>query len=243
MLTEPMVRGAAITPPPGRTGLPSALGWDMLIYASRGVLTVETPVGAWVVPPHRAVWVPAGVGHSLLTTARSSLRTLYFAADLAALPPACRAVNVPPLLRELIVYAVRESPLHRGTAAHERLAGVLVDLLQVLPAEPLQLRQPTDSRAARAAGLLREDLSDTSLDSIARRTGTTRRTLERLFVAQTGLTLGRWRQRARLLGALRLLADGETITRVAARAGYATPSAFSYAFRRELGQSPSQYFA
>ena len=32
---------------------------DQLVYASRGVMTVRTRDGTWVVPPHRAVWIPA----------------------------------------------------------------------------------------------------------------------------------------------------------------------------------------
>src|ERR1700756_576086 len=34
---------------------------DQLVYASRGVMTVRSRDGTWVVPPHRAVWIPAGV--------------------------------------------------------------------------------------------------------------------------------------------------------------------------------------
>jgi len=32
---------------------------DQLVYASRGVMTVRTDDGTWVVPTHRAVWIPA----------------------------------------------------------------------------------------------------------------------------------------------------------------------------------------
>lgn len=70
-----------------------------------------------------------------------------------------------------------------------------------------------------------------------------RRTLERLFLEQTGLPVGRWRQRARLVAALRLLADGVPVTTVAHRVGYSTPNAFGAMFRAELGTSPARYFA
>ena len=36
---------------------------DQLVYAQSGVMTVMTADGTWVVPPNRAVWMPAGVRH------------------------------------------------------------------------------------------------------------------------------------------------------------------------------------
>ena len=40
-----------------------------------------------------------------------------------------------------------------------------------------------------------------------------------------------------------LLAEGNAVTSVALDVGYATPSAFVSAFRRELGSTPGRYFA
>jgi AraC-like DNA-binding protein/quercetin dioxygenase-like cupin family protein len=80
-----------------------------LVYAVEGVMTVETDAGLWVVPPLRAVWVPAGVVHSIRMTGRVLMRTLYFepasVADVAV-PPGPAVLTVSPLLRELIVRVV-----------------------------------------------------------------------------------------------------------------------------------------
>jgi AraC-like DNA-binding protein len=78
--------------------------------------------------------------------------------------------------------------------------------------------------------------------AIAAHCGASRRTLERLFARDTNMTIGAWRRRARFVTALRLLADGESVTAVAHRVGYRTPSAFTYAFRLELGSPPGAYF-
>ena len=64
-----------------------------------------------------------------------------------------------------------------------------------------------------------------------------------MFLRETGLTLGRWRRRLRFASALRLLAEGHAVTSVAVDVGYASPSAFVSAFRRELGTTPGRYFA
>jgi AraC-like DNA-binding protein len=220
-------------------------GWDQLAYASRGVMTVITSQGTWVVPPHRAVWIPAGVVYSVQMSGRVTVRTLFFRSRLSGrrLPRTCRAVNVSPLARELVLHASRRNTLRRDTLADRRLAQVILDQLETLPAEPLQLPMPNDSRARKAAELLQADPGEpASLAEAARASGASRRTLERLFLAETHMTFSRWRQRVRLVEALRLLAKGHAVTRVALDVGYLSPSAFISAFRSALGTTPGRYF-
>ena len=52
-----------------------------LVYAAKGTMQVTTPKGRWLVPPDRAVWVPALLEHSIDVLADIEMRTLYF--DLA----------------------------------------------------------------------------------------------------------------------------------------------------------------
>ena len=54
------MRSYAVSHPGGWLDLPQDPAWSQLVYAVHGVLTVHTPDGSWVVPPHRAAWVPAG---------------------------------------------------------------------------------------------------------------------------------------------------------------------------------------
>src|SRR5690348_13430185 len=49
-----------------------------LVYAARGMMEVTTPKGRWLVPPDRAVWVPAGLAHAIDVLADIDMRTLYF---------------------------------------------------------------------------------------------------------------------------------------------------------------------
>ena len=57
---------------------------DQLLFASSGVMTLRTKQGVWVVPPLRAVWIPANTPHSVAMSGPVSMRTLYF------LPRLCR---------------------------------------------------------------------------------------------------------------------------------------------------------
>lgn len=211
------------------------------MYAARGAMRVITSDGVRVVPPDRAVWVPDGLAHRIdLGTGRTALRTLYLTAGLAPLPARCRTILVGPLLRELVLRAVSIAPIRLDGGPDARLVGVLLDQLAVLPHEPPPLPLPTDDRAlAVAEKLLGRTVDDSDLDALAASVGSSRRTIERRFAAETGLTVGRWRTRARLLESVRLLSDGQPVGRVAAAVGYATPSAFAAAFRAEFAFPPS----
>ena len=101
-----------------------------------------------MIPPNRAVWVPAGVGHEIELSRGVLVKTLYIANDVERSGPGrCCAVNVPPLLRELIVHIVGLSVLDLSIPVHAHLIGVLIDLLRALPTIPLQLPMPSDERA------------------------------------------------------------------------------------------------
>lgn len=218
--------------------------WDQLAYASHGVMTVHAAAGAWVVPPDRAVWIPAGAAHSVQTSGRVTLRTLFLRPSLSRgrLPRTCVALSVSPLVRELVLHAATRNTLRRDRPMDRRLAQIIVDQLATLPHEPLRLPTPRDPRARAAAEHIQRRPED-GLPAVARAAGASLRTLERAFLRETGMPLGRWRRRARMIAALRLLADGLDVTGVALDVGYQTPSAFVAAFRREMGITPGKYFA
>jgi AraC-like DNA-binding protein len=207
-------------------------------------MSVRAASGSWVVPPHRAVWVPAGVERRIEVSAGLAMRSLYFKPGMArSLPRECCVVNVPPLLRELILHTIDIGMLNRAIPEHARLIGVLIDQLRVLSTVPLQLPQPADARACKVAALLDANPGEKlSLRKIATQAGASPRTIERLFRVETNMTFAKWRERLRLLRALRLLAAGEAVTNVALDLGYASPSAFIAMFRRAFGTTPSRYY-
>jgi AraC-like DNA-binding protein len=222
---------------------PHAHDWDQLTYAASGVLRVETSEAAWTVPPHCAVWVPAGVSHAEEMHAPVSVRTLYFAPRLAkALPRECRTVNIPALLHELILHVSRHGALDKRNRSDANLIGVLLDELARVTAVPLQVPLPRDARALRFAGDVQRRPGDgSSIAALARRAGASRRTLERLFLAETGMRVGDWRRRVRLLHAVRRLAEGDSVGNVASESGYASVSAFVAVFRKTFGTTPGRY--
>ncbi len=214
--------------------------WDQLTYATEGVLTVKTADTSWVVPPHRAVWVPAGVKHTEIYSGPVKARSLFFVPQLSQFDRSeCTGMNVSPLLRELILQAISIGALDTTVPAQRHLIDVILDQFEALASVPLQLKTPKDPRAVRVAEMLEADpASAEPLAAIAKRAGASTRTIERLFRAEAGVSFQQWRQRLRLIHSLKLLAAGESVTNVALEAGYSSTSAFIAMFRRELHTTP-----
>jgi AraC-like DNA-binding protein/quercetin dioxygenase-like cupin family protein len=214
-----------------------------LIYAARGVMTIATPQGTWVVPAHRALWMPAGVVHEIRMAGAVSMRTLYVRADAGMLSPTVRVIAISPLLRELILRACALPVLYDEAGADGRIMTLILDEIAALPSLALDLPMPRDSRLRPVCRALNADPGDPrTLAAWAHSVSASGRTLARLFLKETGLSFTDWRQQARLLAALARLAEGQPITSIALDLGYDSPSAFAAMFKRALGAPPSRYF-
>jgi len=228
----------------GHRIIPHRHPFSQLIHAAAGVMTVETEDGVWVVPPERAVWVPEGVVHSIRMTGSVALRTLYLKPAVPPIPGReCCVVQVSPLLHAAVLRAMEFPQPYAETGVESHLAAVIFDEIRAAPTAPLHLPMPIDPRARRLAEAYRSNPGDRRrLAEWARVAGASERTLERLFRAEVGLSFGAWRQQARLLRALEVLAAGESVTEAALQVGFETPSAFIAMFRRAMGTTPAKYF-
>jgi AraC-like DNA-binding protein len=171
-----------------------------------------------------------------------AMRSLYFPAQ----PPVpvfdagpCRVISVRPLLRELILRVAEMAALDSRVPVEARLMSVLIDELEHAPIEPLLLPLPSDERARRVADdVLKNPAEEITAEALARRCGLGVRTLERLFRAETGMRFGLWRQKARLLESMRVLAEGGSVTDAALESGYSSVSAYIAAFKATFGVTP-----
>jgi AraC-like DNA-binding protein len=219
--------------------------WGQLAFCNSGVMRVVSDAAAWLAPPTRAIWLPAGVAHEIVMRGEVATRFLYLSPELAArLPETAGVVEVVPLLRELILHILRLRMLHPDEPEQDRLARLLVDLLVRARPVDLALPLPGDRRALAFADQVQDAPGEAAgLGELARRAGASLRTLQRLFPAETGLTLEAWRQKARMITAAVALSGGAPVAVTAADCGYESPSAFITAFKRQFGVTPGRYRA
>lgn len=222
---------------------PHAHSWGQLIYAMSGTMQVLAQNVLWLVPPTRALWAPAGVVHAITMRGSVAMRTIYVPVEAATrLPAQCHAIEIQPLLREVILHIVGLRLLRADDPAHLRMAQVFLDLVAAAQSLPLFAPMPRDARAEVVARRLFDDpASEAKVGALARDAGASVRTLQRLFLEETGMRFVEWRQRLRMLHAITLLEQGAQVTQAGAAAGYASTSAFSAAFRAQMGETPSRY--
>ena len=216
-----------------------------LLHVVEGALTVFAGGGLWTVPPRCALWIPGGTPHHGRGAGRVRVESLYAEPALAsALGERCAILFIRPLLRELIAAYVAGTGTGRHEPAREaRLAGVLLDELADAPLEPIHVPMPADRRLRRLVEtILVDPAARFTIAEWGARVGASDRTLSRLFRRETGLSFVRWRQQLHVSLALRHLAAGAPVSRVAGDLGYDSVSAFIAMFRRLLGVTPARYF-
>jgi AraC-like DNA-binding protein/mannose-6-phosphate isomerase-like protein (cupin superfamily) len=216
--------------------------WGQVTYAMEGILRVTAGNSAWIVPPQRAIWIPANVTHEVVTLQKVRLRALYVHADTAPFPGSeCVVLDVSPLLRELVL-ALAHAEV--GEARENILTALILDELKRSATLPIRVALPKDKRLKSLCEMLiAEPASALALDEWAEQVGASGRTLARLFERELGMSFGQWRQQVRLAHAAALVARGLPMSRVAAELGYASQSAFSAMFKKTFGQSPRAFFA
>jgi AraC-like DNA-binding protein len=214
---------------------------DQLAWASRGVISVVTDAATWLLPPSRALWIPAGVRHEVRAQGATTMRSLYVRTAFLSMDwTTPTVVGARPLLLELVEYLDDDT---LSAARRERAAALLADLLEPLDVTTIEVRLPVDARARAVAEALLEDPTENrTLTAWGREVGASGRTLERAFLSETGTPFTRWRTLARLKASLPLLASGRSIGYVAPQVGYESTSAFVAAFHREVGLTPTAYF-
>lgn len=245
MLGESPVQGLEREYAPGSEAIHTHDEHAQVMYIVRGSMTVSTREGIWVLPPHRALWIPAGTPHMFTHSRPISLRAVYVHRDAIGIPQwtRCSVLNVSSLVRELIIACAQLPATYERDSRESRLGMVLLEHLELLQQDTYYLPEPTDKRALKAVSLIKENPTDfRPIKDIAHAVGASARTLERVFSSQTGMGFGAWRLRLRMMIALESLAAGESVGTTAAAIGYESSSSFIAAFRTVFGCSPAKYF-
>jgi AraC-like DNA-binding protein len=213
-----------------------------LLYAPSGVMSVIAEMTSLVLPPCRAIWLPAGTRHELYCRGRVSLRTIYIHPDLGALMPNCCVIEVTDFLKALILEVVEFGGDVNAGARERAIIDMLLREIPRMTQVPFRVPMPVNPRIVQVCtALLKDPSAREGIDDWAFATGMSRRTFTRAFRSETGMSVTAWRQQVRLMEALALLGMGRSVTNVAFDVGYESTSAFCAMFAKTFGTSPRRF--
>jgi AraC-like DNA-binding protein len=216
-----------------------------LVFAVSGVMLIETGRSRWTVPPQRALWVPPRQPHEIQMLSNTEMRTVYFAPPLIEQSVSIvqlsgvHVVTASPLIRQLVLGLFDEQRCHD-------MRGLMVQLLLYALREakclPTDLPMPVDVKLRDAlVTLIAANDWSLPLNEVAARVAMSERVFTRRFTADVGINFRAWRQRARIIASLDLLASNRSTKVIAHRLGYANPAAYVSAFRDLLECTPSMF--
>ncbi|MEU6001098.1 helix-turn-helix transcriptional regulator [Streptomyces sp. NPDC047197] len=213
------------------------------LYGATGVMVVDTAEGTWTVPPERAVLIPPATRHRVHMLGVST-RSLYIEPHAVPWWPAtCTVVDVPPLLRELLLAAVELESDYSLSGREGSIAALLLYEIAERAPLPFHVGIPASADLARLCrAYLAAPDGDATNAAWAASTAMSERAFTRRFRSETGESPAAWRGRARLLAAVPLLRTA-SVSEVGGRIGYASPAAFTAAFTRAFGMPPSRFAA
>lgn len=234
----------------------------MLMWPVRGTSIAGVGEAIWRLSPGQGLWIPGGVPHAARVDPGAVASFTYVAPGL--LPASwdeARVVSVGSAARELL-HHLNDHPMPKADRIRAQRVALQLISAAAEP-EPAALGQPLPARSEPITSLavpeipLLRDLrirpladavladpgDDRSIDAWSWQLSLSVRTVSRIFAREVGMSFSQWRTLVRMAHAVGLLAAGEPVGFVAHRSGYASTSAFSAAFRREFGVSPSEYAA
>jgi AraC-like DNA-binding protein/quercetin dioxygenase-like cupin family protein len=215
-------------------------------YALHGVVEVETDSAHYLLPPQQAAWIPAGLEHQAVMNPDVKTVAVMFDPALVAAPgDRARILAVSPLIREMMIYALRwQIDRAEGDAESDSFFHTLANLVsEALDHEaPLSLPTTEHPIVAAAMAFTKAHLDSVSADDVSRAVSVSERTLRRLFQDTLGLPWRTYLLHARMLRAMALLAaPGQSVQETASAVGFDSLSSFTRAFTQFCGETPSTY--
>lgn len=213
-----------------------------LVITLRGTVRGETSEGLWPLPPNTALWIPGGQPHHSVITSGGELAMVYFPDRSVRLPAATCFVALTPLVREMVLHLARLEGDYPADSRHARIAALLIEELGYAAVDRLFIAIPTDPRLRRIADMLFGHPEDRrTLVEWAEFVGMSERSLRRQIQRETGVAFGRWRQQFQLAIALKDLRSGVPIKVIAEKLGYESVNAFATMFKKSMGRSPGKF--
>ena len=235
--------GETVRPEAGESSAWHTHAFGQITSALSGSMYVGTPDRVHLLCSAMAIWIPPDTRHWLRYGVRNEMIYVDVSREEAQhLGGNCRVVEMTPLLESLMTATVPAATPERSAAHIATLHTLLRQEFIATTDVPLSVVMPHDRRIIGVARRALEDPGEVGksgdwLSGVA----AGRKTIERLFVVETGMTPARWLRQVRVLHAISRLAAGDKVSMVALDMGYESTSAFSYMIRRTFGVCPSRF--
>ena len=212
-----------------------------LVLSLQGNVACEVAGNHWIVPPHCALWVPAGLSHESRASANAQGYFLFIDASVDSLPETCCTFSISAMLREMIIELCC-GRTNRSASGKTLLSHLLLDELNAMPLVNTHFPMPSAPRLRRMAEALISNPGDRkTLKQWSAIVGMSERTLGRHLFEQTGMSFGKWRRQLHLMVALKRLTEGYNVQQVAGDLGYESVTSFITMFKQAFGTTPAKY--
>ncbi len=217
--------------------------WGELNYSFSGVMSMKLTQQIFLSPPPNGIWVPPNVEHQSQARYEANHCCLYICEELCGdFPVEARTIEISPLIRAILIHIRDAHMAYPKNEAENRLFLVLLDLLKQAPQQGNYLPASDDPLLKPVLMELYKQPGDPrSLADLAAVANTTERTLARRCQHDLGMPFSEWRQRLRIITALKLLEAGHTVASIAIDLGYGSSTAFIAMFRKLVGTSPNDF--
>ena len=217
--------------------------WGEFIYSFSGVMSMKLEQQIFLSPPPYGIWLPPDIEHQLMARYEASHCCLYIRSELCRdFPMKACALTVTPLIRAILGHLRDQHIVHPENEAENRLCHVLLDQLKQVPQQGNYLPTSEDRLLKPVLMSLYQNPGDNrSQAAWASVVHTTERTLARRFQQDLGIPFSEWRQRLRIITALKMLETGNSVEATSIELGYGSSSAFIAMFRKMVGSSPLEF--
>jgi AraC-like DNA-binding protein len=225
--------------------LPHSHRRAQLLGTLEGMAIVGAERNRWLMLPDHALWIPAGIRHSVEVIEALTTGSIYVEPQaLAGQPAQSRVVRMTDLMKSLLLEAVNLPHEYDPGGRAGLIMALIIEEIPLLRRTPLSLPLPREARlAALCRRFIASPTAHGTIDLWAAEMAMSRSAFTRAFRRETGLAVSEWRQRACILAALPRLMSGERIASVAFDLGYESAAAFTTMFKRVLGEPPRRYLA
>jgi len=241
---EALMFGAMLSISPAKAYLAHKHEKAQLVYAHKQNISVCVESTIWSIPVNHALVIPSGKMHYLNKIEEVELYALFIDVEKVDFDLSDSFIfSMPPLINQLIIRFIKEPPFLQGsTTRGQHLSLVLLDELSDIINRKTALPLPVDRRLLRLTSLfMQRPEQRLSLDEWGQKIGTSRRTLTRIFLQQTGISFGRWCREYHVKMAIDMMAEGHSVSVIANALGYSHSSSFISMFKSITGKSPVEY--